>query len=142
MYMSLDQIMRAACLPVAPQVAGIHNHVNSQGKVVSQTYTIVPAAAGTQVLVMPGSTPVQAAAGTQVLMVPPQAAAPANTVVPQPVQIVQTQQPTQQVQVVQQQPGMQQVQMVQQQPMMPVAGPMPSTAGSTIVAAQPMYGKH
>jgi hypothetical protein len=96
------------------QVAGVQNQVNSQGKTVGQIYTVAAANNGaTQVLIVPGSTPVPMAGGTQVLMVPPQnaaAAAAANA---------------------QQQPAMMTV------PSVAAAGVMPATAGSTIIAAQP-----
>lgn len=101
------------------QVAGVQNQVNSQGKVVGQIYTVAAANGAsngaTQVLIVPGSTPVPMAGGTQILMVPPEnadaaAAAAAGAA---------------------QQPAMVTV------PSVAAAGAMHATAGSTIIAAQP-----
>lgn len=100
------------------QVAGVQNQVNSQGKVVGQIYTVAAANGAsngaTQVLIVPGSTPVPMAGGTQILMVPPENAAAAAAAAGAA-----------------QQPAMVTV------PSVAAAGAMPATAGSTIIAAQP-----
>lgn len=100
------------------QVAGVQNQVNSQGKVVGQIYTVAAANGAasngaTQVLIVPGSTPVPMAGGTQILMVPPENAAAAAAAGAA------------------QQPAMVTV------PSVAAAGAMPPLAGSTIIAAQP-----
>jgi hypothetical protein len=109
------------CVFSTPQVTSVQQKKNAQGKVIGQTYTIVPVTAGTRATVVPGSVAVPMAGGTQILMVPPENAAAADAY---NAAAAGKQKPMT-------------VPTVAGESTVPVAGAMPDTAGSTIVAAQP-----
>lgn len=123
LWVSYIKALTPVCIPATLQVTSVAQKKNAQGKVIGQTYTIVPVTGGpgARATVVPGSIAVPMAGGTQILMVPPENAEAAEAY---NAAAASKQKPLT-------------MPTVAAESAVPVAGAMPATAGSTIVAAQP-----